>query len=71
MLLMIDNYVFVAGLRSNGGASREILRLALTGKIKPIFGNALWLEYEDLLGGIVGALLVNWLSSLFTKSSGC
>jgi len=24
--------------------------LALTGKIKPIFGNALWLEYEDLLG---------------------
>ena len=49
-IVVIDTNVFVAGLRSNGGASREILRLALTGKIKPIFGNALWLEYEDLLG---------------------
>ena len=50
MRIFIDTNVFVAGLRSGGGASREIIRLALTGKIKPIFGNALWLEYEDLLG---------------------
>ena len=49
-IVVIDTNVFVAGLRSGGGASREIIRLALTGKIKPIFGNALWLEYEDLLG---------------------
>ena len=48
-IVVIDTNVFVAGLRSGGGASREIIRLALTGKIKPIFGNALWLEYEDLL----------------------
>ncbi len=42
--------------------------------------SGLWFaEYKDhwfwlilsFLGGIVGALLVNWLSSLFTKSSGC
>ena len=49
-IVVIDTNVFVAGLRSGGGASREIIRLALTGEIKPIFGNALWLEYEDLLG---------------------
>lgn len=48
--VIIDTNVFVAALRSQGGASRQILRLALTRKIQPIFGNALWLEYEDLLG---------------------
>ncbi|MHB9101477.1 MAG: putative toxin-antitoxin system toxin component, PIN family [Sulfuricella sp.] len=48
--VVIDTNVFVAGLRSDGGASRAILRYALQGKIEPLFGNALWLEYEDLLG---------------------
>lgn len=48
--IVIDTNVFVAGLRSDGGASRAILRLALQGKIEPLFGNALWLEYEDLMG---------------------
>ena len=55
-IAVIDTNVFVAGLRSGGGASREIIRLALTGKIQPIFGNALWLEYEDLLGAIYGLM---------------
>ncbi|MBT9590244.1 MAG: putative toxin-antitoxin system toxin component, PIN family [Thiobacillus sp.] len=48
--VVIDTNVLVAGLRSDGGASRAVLRLALQGKIEPLFGNALWLEYEDLLG---------------------
>lgn len=48
--VVIDTNVFVAGMRSEGGASRQILRDALQGKIEPLFGNALWLEYEDLLG---------------------
>ncbi|MCX7246984.1 MAG: PIN domain-containing protein [Burkholderiales bacterium] len=48
--IVIDTNVFVAGLRSAGGASRQVLRLALTGKFQPLFGNALWLEYQDLLG---------------------
>lgn len=47
---VIDTDVFVAGLRSDGGASRAVLRCALQGRIEPLFGNALWLEYEDLLG---------------------
>ena len=51
--IVIDTNVFVAALRAreaSGSASRAILRAALTGKYMPLFGNALWLEYEDLLG---------------------
>lgn len=48
--VVIDTNVFVAGLRSAGGASRAVLRRALTGDFQPLFGNALWLEYQDLLG---------------------
>lgn len=48
--LVIDTNVFVAGLRSAGGASREVLRRALIGCYEPLFGNALWSEYRDLLG---------------------
>lgn len=48
--IVIDTNVFVAGLRSAGGASRKLLRSALSGRFQPLFGNALWQEYEDLLG---------------------
>jgi len=49
-LIVIDTNVFVAALRSGGGAAREVVRRALEGWYCPIFSNALWLEYEDLLG---------------------
>ena len=48
--LVIDTNVFVAALRSGGGASRQVLRRCLEGGYRPLFSNALWLEYEDLLG---------------------
>lgn len=48
--VVIDTNVFVAGLRSGGGASRAVLRRALQGQLQPLFGNALWMEYQDLLG---------------------
>jgi len=48
--VVIDTNVFVAGLRSGGGASRAVLRQALGGNLQPLFGNALWMEYQDLLG---------------------
>lgn len=48
--LVLDTNVFVAALRSGGGASRLLLRQALTGRHVPVFGNVLWLEYEDVLG---------------------
>jgi putative PIN family toxin of toxin-antitoxin system len=47
--VVIDTNVFVSGLRSGGGASRQVLRLVLEGIYRPLFSNALWLEYEDLL----------------------
>ena len=47
--IVIDTNVFVAGLRSGGGASRQVLRGALEGRYRPLFSNALWLEYEDVL----------------------
>jgi putative PIN family toxin of toxin-antitoxin system len=47
--VVIDTNVFVAGLRSGGGASRAVLRKALQGDLQPLFGNALWMEYQDLL----------------------
>ncbi|MDP3256902.1 putative toxin-antitoxin system toxin component, PIN family [Bosea sp. (in: a-proteobacteria)] len=47
--IVIDTNVFVSGLRSEGGASRAVLRAALQGEVEPLFGNALWLEYRDLL----------------------
>lgn len=48
--LVLDTNVLVAALRSEGGASREVLRRILLGRYQPLFGNALWMEYEDLLG---------------------
>ncbi|MFO1278985.1 MAG: PIN domain-containing protein [Burkholderiaceae bacterium] len=47
--VVIDTNVFVAGLRSGGGASRAVLRRVLGGSLQPLFGNALWMEYQDLL----------------------
>jgi predicted nucleic acid-binding protein len=47
--LSVDTNVFVAGLRSAGGASRAVLRKAFGGSLQPLFGNALWMEYQDLL----------------------
>lgn len=47
---VIDTNVFVAALRSGGGASRQVLRRCLMGCYQPLFGNALWQEYQDLLG---------------------
>jgi len=47
--IALDTNVFVSALRSDGGASREVLRRILQGRYLPLFGNALWLEYQDLL----------------------
>lgn len=47
--IVLDTNVFVAGLRSAGGASRAVLRMILGGHLQPLFGNALWMEYQDLL----------------------
>lgn len=48
--IVLDTNVFVSALRSEGGAAREVVRRILQRRYRPLFGNALWLEYEDLLG---------------------
>ena len=48
-VVVIETNVFVAALRSSGGASRQVLRLVLHGRATPIFGNALWNEYQEVL----------------------
>jgi putative PIN family toxin of toxin-antitoxin system len=47
--VVIDTNVFVSALLSPDGGSREILRQALSGRLKPVFANALFAEYEALL----------------------
>jgi predicted nucleic acid-binding protein len=54
-VVVLDTNVFVAALCSGGGPSREVIRRSLKGKYQLIFSNALWLEYEDLLGRDVWA----------------
>jgi len=48
--IVLDTNVLVSALRSDGGASREVLRRILQKRYQPLFGNALWSEYEDLMG---------------------
>ena len=51
--IVIDTNVFISALRKKDecdSASRALIRAALTGRYTPLFGNALWLEYEELLG---------------------
>ncbi|MEI6068775.1 MAG: putative toxin-antitoxin system toxin component, PIN family [Methylococcaceae bacterium] len=47
--VVVDTNVLVAGLISGKGPNREILRLCLKGDLQPFVGNALYLEYQDLL----------------------
>jgi len=68
----------VAGIKVE--LTPEGMRLGQKYNSSWVVWSGLWFaEYKDhwfwlilsFLGGIIGALLVNWLSSLFTKSSGC
>ena len=47
--VVIDTSVLVSAILSPDGAAREVLRRCLTGKAQPLIGNALFLEYEDVL----------------------
>ena len=47
-VVVVDTSVFVSALRSADGASRQVLRLALEGRIEPVMGQKLFLEFLDL-----------------------
>lgn len=47
--IVVDTNVLVSAVLSRDGAAREVLRQCLTGAARPLIGNALFLEYEDVL----------------------
>jgi uncharacterized protein len=48
--IVIDTSVFVAALKSREGGSREVLRLCLEGRCRPLMGQKLFTEFEELMG---------------------
>ena len=48
--VVLDTNVFVTALRSDGGASRAIIRLCLRRRCQPLMGEKLFKEFEDVLG---------------------
>jgi uncharacterized protein len=48
MIVVVDTNVFVTAVMSLNGASRQVIRLCLSGKLAPLMGNALFAEFEDL-----------------------
>ena len=47
--IVIDTNVLVCAILSPDGAAREVLRRCLLGEARPLIGNALFMEYEDVL----------------------
>lgn len=49
MRIVVDTNVLVGAMLTEGGASRQILRLCLTRQVTPVIGLALFAEMEDVL----------------------
>lgn len=47
--IVIDTNVLVSAILSPDGAAREVLRRCLLGEARSLIGNALFMEYEDVL----------------------
>ena len=47
---MIDTNVLAGALLKRAGHNREVIRTCLEGKCRPLIGQALFMEYEDVLG---------------------
>ena len=47
---VVDTNVIVSAMRSPDGLNRSILRACLQQNLKPVIGQALFLEYEDVMG---------------------
>ena len=47
--IVVDTNILVSAILLPDGAAREVLRRCLTGRYRPLIGNALFLEYEDVL----------------------
>jgi putative PIN family toxin of toxin-antitoxin system len=49
MVIVLDTSVFVSALLGPRGASREVLRVCLGRRLRPLMGTALFSEYESLI----------------------
>src|SRR5260370_33327102 len=47
--MVVDTNVIVSAIRSHAGTNRAVLRLCLQERVRPVVGQALFLEYEDVL----------------------
>ena len=47
--VVIDTNVFAGALLGRTGYNRRVIRACLSGRLKPLMGQALFLEYEDVL----------------------
>ena len=47
--VVIDTNVFAGALVGGAGYNRRVIRACLSGRLKPLMGQALFLEYEDVL----------------------
>jgi putative PIN family toxin of toxin-antitoxin system len=50
MRIVIDTSVFISALLGSKGPSRELIRRCLLGHYQPLMGNALFSEYESVIG---------------------
>ncbi|MEH2129622.1 MAG: putative toxin-antitoxin system toxin component, PIN family [Nostoc sp.] len=48
--IVVDTSVFISALISSKGSSRELIRRCLKGEYQPLMGNALFTEYESVIG---------------------
>ncbi|QHG18364.1 putative toxin-antitoxin system toxin component, PIN family [Nostoc sp. ATCC 53789] len=48
--IVVDTSVFISVLISSKGSSRELIRRCLKGEYQPLMGNALFSEYESVIG---------------------
>ncbi len=48
--IVVDTSVFISALISSKGSSRELIRRCLKGEYHPLMGNALFSEYESVIG---------------------
>jgi putative PIN family toxin of toxin-antitoxin system len=48
--IVVDTNVLVGALLSASGRNRDVFRVCFEGRVQPIVGEALFHEYEDVLG---------------------
>jgi len=48
MKVVIDTNIFVSAIMNAHSAPRQVIRLCLRGEVRPLMGNALLAEYEDV-----------------------